>query len=96
MWTFGAYGGVNPAGYTGSSLLWSYWAISFCVPGLDACLLSFIKVLISFIFLLSALVTLDCPSLTVRSGYRFLQSFFLSEIECHIDDKSLVLESLWF
>ena len=44
----------------------------------------------------SALVTLDFLSLTVQSGHRFLQSFFVSEIEYGIDDGSLVLESLWF
>ena len=46
MWTFKAYEGVNPTEYTGSSLLWSCWVVSFCGPGLDACLLSFIRVLI--------------------------------------------------
>ena len=44
----------------------------------------------------STLVTLDFFSLTVQSKHRFLQSFFMSEIEYGIDDGSLVLESLWF
>ena len=43
-----------------------------------------------------AFVTLDFLSLTVQSGHRFLQSFFVSESEFDIDDGSLVLESLWF
>ena len=47
-------------------------------------------------FLPFMLVTLDCPFLTVRSGHRFLQSFFVSEIEYDIDDGSLVLKSPWF
>ena len=47
-------------------------------------------------FLTSALVTLDFLSLIVQSGHRFLQSFFMSEIEYNIDDESFVLESPWF
>ena len=47
-------------------------------------------------FLSSALVTLDFLSLTVQYGHRFLQSFFMSEIEFDNDDESLVLESPWF
>ena len=47
-------------------------------------------------FLPSVLMTLDFPSLTVRSGHRFLPSFSLFVDECGIDDESLVLESLWF
>ena len=34
--------------------------------------------------------------LTVQSEHRFLQSFFVFEIEFDIDNESLVLESLWF
>ena len=44
----------------------------------------------------SALVTLDFLFLTIQSGHRFLQSFFVFEIEYDIDEGSLVLESLWF
>ena len=44
----------------------------------------------------SALVTLDWPSLTIQSGHHFLRPFFLFVDECDIDDKLLVLESLWF
>ena len=47
-------------------------------------------------FLPSALTILNFPSLTVQSEHRFLQSFFVSEIEYGIDDGSLVLGSLWF
>ena len=47
-------------------------------------------------FSTSALVTLDFLSLTVKSRHRFLQSFFVYEIEYDIDDESLVLESPWF
>ena len=48
------------------------------------------------LFQSSALVTLDFLSLTVQFGRRFLQSFFVSEIEYDINDGSLVLESPWF
>ena len=41
----------------------------------------------------STLVTLDFISLIVQSEHRFLQSFFVSEIEYSIDDGSLVLKS---
>ena len=40
-----------------------------------------------------ALMTLNLPFLTVRSGHRFLLSFSLFVDECGIDDESLVLES---
>ena len=46
-------------------------------------------------FLTFVLMTLDFISLTVQSGHRFLQSFFMSEIEYDIDDGSLVLENPW-
>ena len=39
------------------------------------------------------LMTLDFLSLTVQSGHRFIQSFFMFEIEYDIDDGSLVLEN---
>ena len=85
--------GVNPARYTGSSFLWSGWVVSFYGPGLmpALCLLSGSLSVSSF--LTSALVTLDFLSLTIQSGHRFLQSFFMSEIEYGIDNRSLVLES---
>ena len=44
-------------------------------------------------FSTSMLVTLDFLFLIVQSEHRFLQSFFISEIEYDIDDESLVLES---
>ena len=93
---------MNPAGYTGSSLIWSYWVVSFCGLEPDACLLSLIKVLAFYLlsgFLLipsfptSVLVALNFLSLTIQSRHRFLQSFFVFEIEFDIDDESLVLES---
>ena len=47
-------------------------------------------------FSTSTLATLDFLSLTVQFEHRFLQSFFVSEIEYGIDDRSLVLDSPWF
>ena len=47
-------------------------------------------------FSTSALMILDFLSLAIQSGHRFLQSFFVYEIEYGIDDGSLVLKSPWF
>ena len=56
MWILGAYGGVKPTEYIGSSLLGSSWAVSLYRSGPDACPLSLIKVFISsIIFAICAL-----------------------------------------
>ena len=65
-------------------------------PGLTPTLYLLSGFLLIPSFSTSTLVTLDFLSLTVQSRHRFFQSFFVSEIEYDIDDRSLVLESLWF
>ena len=94
MWTFGAYGGVNPAGYTTFSLLGQVGLSHSMGPGLIPAHYLLSGFLSVPSFPTSALVTLDFLSLTFQFGHCFLQSFFVFEIEYDIDDGSLVLESL--